>query len=286
MSPLIENMDRMVRDVPAMPVVAQKVMQMLGDPRTTNTALGDTLATDMSMATRVLQMANSPFFGARQKISSISQAIFVLGHSALRSLIITVCTKGIFKNPGLMEEKIWEHSLGTAVAARCVADRSGLMDKDEAFLGGLLHDLGRLILVVVYRDAYTDIFQKAYNQSLDMDKVIEEEKEEFGYDHCEIGSRVVAKWRLPNVYARIARRHHSVNIELLNQEENPNAVAVAAQANLIAHRLGLGGAEPEKGVNVVATPYNQMLKIPEDMVLKIVEDTLRAYKEAQDQFKL
>lgn len=286
MSPLIENMYRMVRDVPAMPVVAQKVMQMLGDPRTTNTALGDTLATDMSMATRVLQMANSPFFGARQKISSISQAIFVLGHSALRSLIITVCTKGIFKNPGLMEEKIWEHSLGTAVAARCVADRSGLMDKDEAFLGGLLHDLGRLILVVVYRDAYTDIFQKAYNQSLDMDKVIEEEKEEFGYDHCEIGSRVVAKWRLPNVYARIARRHHSVNIELLNQEENPNAVAVAAQANLIAHRLGLGGAEPEKGVNVVATPYNQMLKIPEDMVLKIVEDTLRAYKEAQDQFKL
>ncbi len=279
-------MDRMVKDVPAMPVVAQKVMHMLGDPRTTNSSLGDALSTDMAMASRILQMANSPFFGARQKISSISQGIFVLGHSALRSLIITVCTKGIFKNPGLMEEKLWEHSLGAAVASRCIAGRTNLMDKDEAFLGGLLHDIGRMILIVVYRDDYTPLFQKSYNQSVGMAKLISMEKEEFGYDHAEIGARVISKWRLPNVYGRIARRHHSTNIDLINQEENPSAVAIAAQANLIAHRLGLGGAEPDKKIEVVNTPYNEMMKIDQDQTLKIVEETMTTFKESQEQFKL
>ena len=72
MSPIIDNIDRMVRDVPAMPLVAQKVMHMLGDPRTTNSMLGDTLSSDQSLVTRILQMANSPFFGTRQKIASIS----------------------------------------------------------------------------------------------------------------------------------------------------------------------------------------------------------------------
>ena len=108
MSPLIENLDRMVQGIPTMPVVAQKVMQMLGDPRTNNAALGETLSSDQSMASRVLRMANSPFFGTRRKIGSISNAIFILGHSALRSLIITACTKGLYANPRLMEQKLWE----------------------------------------------------------------------------------------------------------------------------------------------------------------------------------
>ena len=125
MSPQIENIDNMINDIPAMPVVAQKVMHMLGDPRITNSVLGETLATDQSLATRVLQMANSPFFGTRQKIGSISGAIFILGHAALRSLIITVCTKGLYKNPGLMEQKtLGNIGLGAAVASRSYGAKS------------------------------------------------------------------------------------------------------------------------------------------------------------------
>lgn len=286
MSPMIENMDRLVRDVPAMPAVAQRVMQMLGDPRTTNTVLGETLAADMSLASRLLQMANSPFFGARQKISSISQAIFVLGHAALRSLIITVCTKGIFKNPGLMEEKIWEHSLGAGAAAKALAKNSGLADPDEAFLGGLLHDIGRCILITMYRDAYQPIFQQAYNEDITMQACLDLEKEEFGYHHAEIGSRVITAWKLPASYARAARKHHTENIEALQKEENANLIAIVAQANLLALKLGLGRHEPDQNLQVVDTPYCKMLGIQKESILKSAEQTLKNYKEFKEQFTL
>lgn len=284
--PLIENLDLLVRDVPAMPAVAQKVMHMLGDPRTTNAALGEALASDQSMASRILQMANSPFFGTRQKIGSISSAIFVLGHAALRSLIITVCTKGLYKNPGLMEQKLWEHSLCSAVASRHIALKVGMMDPDDAFVGGLLHDIGQTILTVCYHGAYEQVFMDSYNEGLTREEVIERERTEFGYHHCEIGLRVITKWRLPGIYARIARRHHSDNLELLQKEENLHAIALVAQANLITCRLGLGLREPDKRIDIVQTVYNQILNLNRETVLQLVESTLKAYHDARDQFSL
>lgn len=276
----------MVNDIPAMPVVAQKVMHMLGDPRITNSVLGETLATDQSLATRVLQMANSPFFGTRQKIGSISGAIFVLGHAALRSLIITVCTKGLYKNPGLMEQKLWEHGLGTAVASRLMAQKVGFLDPDEAFVGGLLHDIGQTILSVMYHAPFESIFMRIYNENLPHADMQTMEKDEFGYNHCEIGLRVIAKWRLPGIFSRIARRHHTEAMETLEKEENPQGVALVAQANLLTCRLGLGLREPDKRIDIINTPYTAMLKLERPAILELVEQTLKTYHEARDQFSL
>ncbi len=286
MSPKIDDLERVLRDVPAMPVVAQKVMQMLGDANTTNSNLGETIAADPSLAARILTMANSPFFGTRQKISTISNAVFILGHAALRSLVITVCTKGLFKNPALMEEKLWEHSLGAAIAARQIADKTGVWDPDEAFVIGLLHDIGKISLVTVYHDDYRKVFMECYNNQLILDDMIDLEKEEFGYDHTEVGARVIVKWRLPDFYSRAARRHHAYSLDLLQHEEEPKVIAIAGQANIIALRLGLGLHQPDKRVDVVGTPYNELLNLQRDGVLQVIEKTLHDYKESREQFNL
>jgi putative nucleotidyltransferase with HDIG domain len=297
-SPLIENLDNMVRDVPSMPVVAQKVMHMLGDPRTTNPALGETLGADQSLASRILQMANSPFFGTRQKIGSISGAILILGHAALRSLIITACTKGLYKNPGLMEQKLWEHALATATASRLIASTAkgsmdpdgastpGSTDPDEAFVAGLLHDIGQTIFALVYHNAYETLFMRVYNEGLSRNDLMEMEREEFGYNHCEVGLRVITKWRLPGNIARVARRHHTENPETLENEDHPRIVALVAEANLIVCRLGLGLREPDKRVDIISTLYNKMLNLERPQVLRLVEETLKTYHEARDQFNL
>lgn len=286
MSPLVQNLDHLVRDIPAMPVVAQKVMHMLGDPRTNNTALGDTLSSDQSLASRLLQMANSPFFGTRQRIGSVSGAIFILGHVALRSLIITVCTKGLYKHAGLMEQKLWEHALGTATASRLMARKTGVLDSDEALICGLLHDIGQTILSVIYHKEFQAIFMRAYGDSIPRVDMQALEREEFGYTHCEVGMRVITKWRLPNLYARAARRHHAESLEVLEREENPRAVALVAQANLIARRLGLGLREPDKEVDVIQTIYNEMLGLNRQHVLQLIEQTLKTYHNARAQFAL
>ena len=286
MSPQIEDLDRMMRELPAMPVVAQKVMQLLGDSRSTNSLLGETLSADQSLVSRILQMANSPFFATKQKITSISNAIFILGHSALRSLLITVCTKDLFKGAGLMEEKLWEHSLGTAVAARELALKTSVMSPEEAFIAGLLHDIGKVSLMVAYHKEYKEIFAKFYNEKLSMTEMRQMEKEEFGYDHCEVGARAIAKWRLPKIYSRVARRHHADTEELINREDEPKVIALSGQANLIAARVGLGLHEPDKRIDVIGTVYNDILGLDRDAVLKIIEKTLKLYKETRGQFNL
>lgn len=279
-------MDKIIRDIPAMPVVAQKAMHMLGDPRATNNTLGEVLASDPSMASRVLQMANSPFFGSRQKIGTISQAIFILGHSTLRSLIITVCTKGLFKNTGLMEEKAWEHSLGVAAAARVLAEETDVMDAGEAFIAGLLHDIGRLIVMVVFQQDSERIFTKSLQQNLSMSETIMLEKEEFGYSHMEIGARVINKWRFPPLFAHVARRHHTQSLQILSQEGSANVIALVGEANHIAHWLGLGRMEPDKTVEVVKTPYAQMLNLELEQVKEIMKKTALLCKKFKDEFKL
>ena len=185
-----------------------------------------------------------------------------------------------------MEEKIWEHALAAAVAARQIAEALPPMDPDEAFLGGLLHDVGKTSLVVVYHDDFRDVFMEAYNDDLTMEEAMDLEKSEFGYTHCEIGALVLAKWRLPAVFARIARRHHTTNAELLSKEEDPRAIAVAGLANLIAQRLGLGRHEPDKRVDVIGSVFNETLGVNRDTALQIVEKTLKVYAEARDQFDL
>lgn len=280
MSPLIEDLNRLMSDVPALPVVGQRVMTMMGDDNTTNAQLGSVLSSDQALASRVLQMANSPYFGARSPISSVSNAVFVLGHSALRSLIITVCTKGLYKQIGLMEEKLWDYALASAIGAREIARATGFLDPDDAFVGGLLHDVGRTILAVNFHDPYRDIFAHCFNEDLPASELKALEKEEFGYDHNEIGQATIAKWKLPPVFGRMARRHHDTNPELLGREEQPQAVALVAQAGLIAERLGLGFARPHRDVDLLENPCNRhFLKLEAPALSKLVERTLLDFNE-------
>ena len=186
-----------------------------------------------------------------------------------------------------MEQKIWERALGTAVAAKEAAGVTGLMDPDEAFIGGLLHNVGQTIFTVVYKPDYQKLFQEWYNgESSTNDSLIEAEKDEFGYDYTQIGSRVIQKWRLPPVYARIARRHTTANPEVLNNEEDPNAIALVGQGHVVVARLGIGRHEPDKSADVMNSIYNKTLKLDRDQVLKLVEHTLKTFSECRDQFGL
>lgn len=271
MSPLIQNMERMMRDIPSMPAVAQKVMHMLGDPRTNNAELAKALSSDQALSTRILQMANSPFFGMRQKVSSISHAIFVMGHAALRSLVITVCTKGLYKNPGLMENKLWEHALCSAIIAKRLAETTKRAETEDAFLCGLLHDIGRTMLVVVWPRDYLPIFERYYDGSCNDQEIIELEKEEFGYDHCEVGARTIGAWNFPPFFARVTRRHHSADKELLERQEDPAIVAIAAQSDMMARRLGFGFKAPDEEIDVLYSVYNEMLGVKPDSIDAIME---------------
>ena len=186
-----------------------------------------------------------------------------------------------------MEKCMWEHSLGAAVISRHLAEKTGIMDADEAFVGGLLHDVGRTALAYNYHPAYLKIFEKVQAENLSTDQIIEAEKEEFGYAHGAIGDCVIKKWKLPEMYSSIARYHHNQDLEIISRQEHSKAIALVGLADLIAERLGLGMQERNREIDIFSNFYNdEFIKLNRDAVLNIVEESYRKYAESRDQFEI
>lgn len=128
-----------------LPVVAGQVLQLMNQAQTDARSLAEVIATDPALTLRVLKLANSPFYGFARRINTIKDAVVLLGHKTLGTMVLALAMKGMHKRTGDVERKLWEESAGYAMAARLVAQTAGGMNGDEAFLAGLMSNVGELI---------------------------------------------------------------------------------------------------------------------------------------------
>lgn len=196
------------RALPPVPDVLLKARTVVDSPYGDVEALAAVLATDQGMTTRVLKLANSAFYGARNPVRSVQDACMVLGEQALLQLVTLVSASKLL-DKGLVGYKltrdaVFYHSLGVAVAAKEIAALSFPELATDAFSAGLLHDCGLLILdehVAAYPHLFSAIMEKGgpYHMA---------EKEFFGFDHGEIGHDYCRKWQVPKAQATAIRWHH------------------------------------------------------------------------------
>lgn len=229
-------------DLPPMPMVALKVMHLVDDPNTNTLELARTIASDQAIAFKVLQLANSSYYGYRRQIMTLTQAIAVLGVRTIRSLVLLYSIPASLKRGGRtgpQEKSLWEHAVGTALSARLLAQKAGNADPEMAFVAGLLHDLGKNILLFKEPEEMSRALYDAWppGGTIGMD----DERKRFGFDHAEIGGRVLEEWTFPAAYVEIARRHHHPEFS----GEHAWETRLVAAANRISHHLGLGApADP------------------------------------------
>lgn len=275
-----ESFIKKARELPVMPPVAAEIIRKAEDPDTEVSALIRLISRDAALAVRVLKIANSSFYSAARRIETLQQAIVLLGYSTLRSIVVAASLKDVFSRFGLAERLLWEHSVASAIAATTAAHEVGGLSRDEAFLGGLVHDIGKLLMHFQAEQKYQEVMRSVYGESRDASEV---EKELFGFDHAEVGALVLEKWRLPHRLVASIGRHHSP--EAADPAEGVQALAALLQvADRMCIREGLGRRKPSPELDPTDCEGGRILGMNSDDVEDLMEVFRAAYQAERQVF--
>jgi putative nucleotidyltransferase with HDIG domain len=221
-----------IKNLPTLPGVVTKISRLVENPDTSAAEVGRLIAQDQVLSAKVLRMANSAFFGMSRKISSIAQALMILGFDVVKGLVLT---SSVFDMIQKSMAGLWEHSIGCAAAAGAVAEALGRDDAEEILVAGLLHDLGKVVLALNLPDDLKLILDRARSDRLCFH---EAEAAVLDFNHGEIGLWLAEHWNLPDSLAEPMRLHHNPERAV----SHPEVTAVVHIADSIIHGWGYGYA--------------------------------------------
>jgi len=271
----LEVMIMTASDLPTIPVVATKVMQLIESENASAEELARVVASDPDVAARVLKISNSSFYGCQRQIQTLSHAIMVLGFSTLKSLVVAASVKQVYKPYGLTEKLLWEHSFSVGLAARMIANGTRLVNEEEAFLGGLFHDIGKIILNSLDHDKFQSVMEKCYNDGISF---LEAEQHIYSYTHSEVGGLVIKKWNFPSILMFAVLKHHSFDFAEDEDIYLVRLTCIVGLANLICHKLGIGVREPDEELVLEETVPATLLGLDATKIETLIENIQEAYE--------
>ncbi len=229
-----------VDELPTIPVVAMKVLELLEKPDVELDEVVDLILTDQILAARVIKIVNSPLYRAAQEITSVKQALIYLGFRHVRELALTCSFIESFKDKGgaFDVQTFWEHSFGVGIVSKLIAQRARYNDIEKAYLVGIIHDIGEVFLSYYHQDDFMKIVESKRGEPR---KFYTLEAEFFGTTHCEIGLCIAEKWNFPKEYKEIISLHHTP----LEATIDPplNAIVNLADLFCTVRQLDYGGRE-------------------------------------------
>ncbi|WKZ34054.1 MAG: HDOD domain-containing protein [Thermodesulfobacteriota bacterium] len=217
-----------VLKISTVPAVLKRIIEVTEDPKSGISDLENIIERDQAIATRVVAVSNAVFYGFPRKINTIDQAILVLGFEMVKGLAISTTLFSFLKNnkTNSVISSLWGHSFEVAMAAGMLARRTGMVSKETAFLAGLIHDIGRPLLLQILSKEYLEVCSFDRN-------CIEREAEVFGADHAEVGEWFVDKCKLPEDCTLAVKYHHRPEKCLEEMEAIPPLAQIIYLANLI-----------------------------------------------------
>ena len=262
--------------LPSLPVVAGKILEMIQDPDINAQKLCRVLSDDAALTARILSVSRSPYFAQRTLPTNLISAVQVLGFQNLRNIVIANATHSLFVKGNLVSEKLWDHSLAVALAMRILFRRAGIRNGEIAFLTGLMHDLGEMILMHGDPIGFAKLGEAVQRAQCQM---TDKEQEFYGFDHTLIGLTLLDSWNIDAQIGQAVLNHHG---DVTGDSANELA-AMLSVADYLCFKAGLG---------FFATPpvpaADLLVKCgcdnPEgvDEVAQAIRD---AYKEESDLFK-
>jgi HD-like signal output (HDOD) protein/DNA-directed RNA polymerase subunit RPC12/RpoP len=207
---LLNRIEHDIKDIPFMPQVVIKAQKAMADSKTGGKQLADILQTDPAIVTSMLKIANSAYYGLSGRVSSIEKACVILGYQTVKDLVMTTGVSNLLgkklKGYGFDSGELWMHSMAVGIASKMIATKIYPELSDDAYLSGLLHDSGKIILdpYILERKKAFDLFLKSGDQTN-----FEAEKHILGFDHAEIASKICKKWNIPkDITTAILNHHH------------------------------------------------------------------------------
>ncbi len=219
--------------------MAAKVMRVANDPMTTADDLSEIIRQDDALTAIIMKVANSAFFGSPRKINTIQEATVLLGFTAIKSISLaaSVVMNGQEDNSKVIcREKLWRHSLATAISSKYLADKFGRKNAEEMYTAGILHDIGMLAMFQYDAGLYNKVNAAIQERKIER---TEAELELYGVNHAQVGAFILDRWNMPESLVETVLWHHAYSENLKNKEN----VEIIELANYITNSLGFSSVE-------------------------------------------
>jgi putative nucleotidyltransferase with HDIG domain len=263
-----------IGQIATLPEITVKIIELVEDPDATASDLHRIIEFDPALCSRVLKVVNSSFYGLPGQIGSINRAIVLLGLNAVKNIAISASLAKLFRGGNICAafsaKDLWTHSTATAATSKLLADELGMSCADEAFLAGLMHDIGIIVELQYNREALTDTINAiAGADGVPTRDMLEVEKENFGATHQDFGKALCEKWKFPQAFAVTAGAHHN---PMSVEEESRTLPLLVHAADKITATVEGGGFRLDIVDTTIDEAVLDALKLTPEAVEKIKQD--------------
>lgn len=232
------NLNELVKKVDRLPTqvtIATKVVVLCSDPQTHISKLIEVISSDLSIFSQVLRIANSPYFNYPREITTLEQAITVLGSNLLKDVVLSIAIHSLYQsikvNSDFNLNELWEHAFLTGLIGRALAEKYDPEKKDVLFIGGLFHDIGKFVQNQIIEKDFILIFIKSRREN---EKLHILERRILGFHHGDIGGHLLQKWNLPEIVVQMVKFHH-FPVEFTGEDEELRLIRFVYLSDLLAH---------------------------------------------------
>lgn len=235
----LEQILKRVQSLPLLPTSAMRIIALTKNPDISVKDLEIVISQDPALAASILRQANSSYYGYARRISTLGQAIVILGFKAIQGLTMATAVSPMLK-PSLIgynldQEGLWKHSMLTAMISKRLCKKANLAFGDVAFTAGLLHDIGKLVITIYVQEVGTFILDKIEMEQ--QHSYVELEEKIIGFDHGTVGGFIAKHWSLPPDLIEAISYHHFPE----RAQEHQKLTGIVHVANGLANLMGYGG---------------------------------------------
>lgn len=267
-----------ISHIATLPEVTLRIIELVEDPSSTAQDLHEVISNDPALCSRILKVVNSSFYGLPGQIASINRAIVMLGLNAVKNIAIAASLAKLFRGgeltPFFSAKELWDHSNAVAVASKMLSDRLGMGLGDEAYLAGLIHDIGIMVEMQYDRSNLIDALDRCNADISGKPGVslLDTEEEVFGANHQDFGKGLCEKWKFPTPFMAAAGYHHNPTQA---PSEAKKIVYVVHAADKIAAMID-GGFKLDNPVAEIQREVMEELKLTQEIVDEMVDRLIEA----------
>lgn len=244
------RLNRYIDSMPSLSITVSKILEVTKNPQTTAKDLNKVISLDPVLVGKVLKLINSAYYGLQNKVTSLVTAIIMLGMNTIKNLALSTAVLGNMKRKSsfksLNVDGFWRHSIAVGVLSKLIAEKIGVpaARREEYFIGGLLHDIGKIPLNELFEESYMKVIRTA---DLKKATLLDMEREIIGITHTEVGKMIAVKWNLTEETLECLLRHHDPN---MSSEQNYKLVASVYAANIYCNenQVGFSGSRHTKSI--------------------------------------
>lgn len=283
---IIDSAIKGISHIATLPEITLKIIELVEDPSSTAQDLHSIISNDPALCSRILKVVNSAFYGLPRQIGSINRAIVLLGLNAVKNIAIAASLTKLFRGgdlcPTFSARDLWVHSIATAAGSKLICDQLKLGFPDEAFLAGLMHDIGIMVEMQTMRKQLVELFEKLGidAEGVPSGDMVELERTILGTDHQALGAGLCEAWKFPKSFGFVSGHHHD---PLSLPRESQRLAGIVYVADRLAATAGLGFRGDLKSLDTDPAVLD-VLSMSQDQLAAVRDGLPKVYEEVEATF--